>query len=144
MPGFAQGLVLSGVKKGSQANREGVGHTKEWLKIRTKLKNEIHCSKINLKLRKKLQKEEEEEERRSLAIQIEERKSAVSSIDNLFKGFNVELVYGGIRMFSMRLTKILYKSLFLLYLYEIYYICLWFFIRRDGPIFDTTEADSML
>lgn len=140
---FAQGLVLSGVKKGSQANREGVGHTKEWLKIRTKLKNEIHCSKRNLKLRKKLQKEEEEE-RRSLAIQIEERKSAVSSIDNLFKGFNVELVYGGIRMFSMRLTKILYKSLFLLYLYEIYYICLWFFIRRDGPIFDTSEADSML
>ena len=56
-----------------------------------------------------------------LQEQCENLNSAILAIDNVAKKLDLELMYGGIRLMSVRLTKRFFKIIVVLYAYEIYY-----------------------
>ena len=49
----------------------------------------------------------------------------------LCEELNLEITFRGMRMFSMRLSKILFKSLFVLFVYQIYYATIYFIADGD-------------
>jgi hypothetical protein len=58
-------------------------------------------------------------------------KSAKDSTYLLCEELNLAITFRGMRMFSMRLSKILFKSLFLLFIYEMYYATIYYLFDGD-------------
>ena len=55
------------------------------------------------------------------------------AIDVLCKQLRNEILVGGLRFFSLRMTKILFKTLLMLFLYEVYYSII-FFLDPEGVV----------
>ena len=68
---------------------------------------------------------------KELTTKIRKLKSAKDSVHLLCEELNLEITFRGMRMFSMRLSKILFKSLFALFVYEIYYATIYFIADGD-------------
>ena len=68
---------------------------------------------------------------KELTKKIRNLKSAKDSVHLLCEELNLEITFRGMRMFSMRLSKILFKSLFVLFVYEIYYATIYFIADGD-------------
>ena len=64
-------------------------------------------------------------------VRIVELESTVHEIEVLCKQLKNEIDFGGLRVASLRMTKVVFKSIFLLYMYQIYYSTIWF-VDRDG------------
>ena len=65
--------------------------------------------------------EETTKDEGELQEQYENLNSAILSIDTVAKKMDLELMYGGIRLISVRLTKRFFKIIVVLYAYQIYY-----------------------
>ena len=63
---------------------------------------------------------------KALKLSIRKLKGAKDSAHLLCEELQLEITFRGMRMFSMRLSKILFKSLFLVFLYEMYYVTLYY------------------
>ncbi len=126
MFGFSfEGLILVGIRTGSLTNRVIIHHSKEWLNIKSRLLTETHTIRVKLKALKMEGKTEtsdyDSSHKWSLIESHENFISATDAIDNVVEKLRLEMLYGGIRLMSLRLTKLLSKSLLLLYLYQMYY-----------------------
>ena len=68
---------------------------------------------------------------KALKLSIRKLKSAKDSAHLLCEELQLAITFRGLRMFSMRLSKILFKSLFLVFLYEVYYVTLYYILDGD-------------
>ena len=140
---FLEGLILVGVRTGSLTNRVVIHHAEEWLNIKSGLLTETHKIKVKLNA---LEMEDNTETfdddssyKRSLIESHQNLRSAIEAIDNVVEKLRWEVLFGGIRLMSLRLTKILSKTLLLLYLYQIYYfvmIVVRIYYANDASQFD--------
>ena len=134
---FFEGMILLGIRTGSRTNRISVHHSEEWMEVKSQLL--VSLADYKTKLRKmessnsKLSpsthtnnnnnnNNSENDSTLALRLKIEEINGAIQVIDNLLAKLKLELVFGGIRLMSSRLTKLLAKSLLLLFAYQIYYV----------------------
>eukprot|EP00944_MAST-04C_sp_MAST-4C-sp1_P014716 g14716.t1 len=130
---YMEGVVLYGIRVGSIANRVGSHHTQEWLNVKSNLISELHDIKVqmrNVNRKKNVvdnsrsepdPAEETTKDEGELQEQYENLNSAILSIDTVAKKLDSELMYGGIRLISVRLTKRFFKIIVVLYAYQIYY-----------------------
>lgn len=130
---YMQAVVLYGIHTGSIANRMGTHHTQEWLHIKSNLISKLHEVKVrmrNVNRKKSIVDDSRSEshpaeeaitDEGNLQEHCENLNSAILAIDNLAKKLNSELMYGGIRLMSVRLTKRFFKIIVVLYAYQIYY-----------------------
>ena len=130
---YMQGVVLYGIHTGSVANRMGTHHTQEWLHVKSNLISKLHEVKVqmrNVNMKKNIvddsrseshPAEETTKNEGNLQEHCENLNSAILAIDNLAKKLDSELMYGGIRLMSVRLTKRFFKIIVVLYAYQIYY-----------------------
>ena len=148
-----QFLVLLGIRQGSKVNRIAIDHVNEWMKVQQRLirhlNNErdeldealqdivmVEHRKVSSKKPQQVNDEssiplEEEmeiinERVKALKLSIRKLKGAKDSAHLLCEELQLEITFRGMRMFSMRLSKILFKSLFLVFLYEMYYVTLYY------------------
>jgi len=120
----AQGLILYALKTGASVNYHTSRHIEEWLKVSSSII--VRVNDLNLSLKNVAPENLEEEKDR-----IVELESTVHEIDVLCKQLKNEIDFGGLRFASLRMTKVVFKSIFLLYMYQIYYCTIWF-VDRDG------------
>jgi hypothetical protein len=120
----AQGLVLYALRTGASVNYHTSRHIEEWLKVSSSII--VRTNDLNLSLKNVAPENLEEEKDR-----IVELESTVREIDVLCKQLKNEIDFGGLRFASLRMTKVVFKSMFLLYMYQIYYSAVWF-VDRDG------------
>ena len=130
---YMEGVVLYGIRVGSIANRVGSHHTQEWLNVKSNLISELHDIKVqmrNVNRKKNVvdnsrsepdPAEETTKDEGDLQEQYENLNSAILAIDTVAKKLDSELMYGGIRLMSVRLTKRFFKIIVVLYAYQIYY-----------------------
>eukprot|EP00944_MAST-04C_sp_MAST-4C-sp1_P002493 g2493.t1 len=130
---YMQGVMLYGIRAGSVANRVGNHHAQEWLHVKSNLIHRLHETKRQIRHVNRKDNVVDElhneadpaldttKNKEDLLEQCESLNSAIIAIDNIAKKLNLELMYGGIRLMSIRLTKRFFKIVILLYVYEIYY-----------------------
>merc|ERR1711991_1313062 len=90
-----------------------------WLKVNSSIIGGIDKMQLN-------QKKPETEKGEIIKME-----NTVRQIDLLCKQLKNEVDFGGLRFASIRMTKVVVKSLFLVYIYQIYY-CITWFMRHES------------
>ena len=152
-----QFLVLLGMREGSRVNRVAIDHVQEWIKVQQRLNRDLEKEKDELdqilddiamcedmkagsvpqqgddESSKSLEDEiaMHKERMKSSKLTIRQLKSAKDSAHLLCEELQLAITFRGMRMFSMRLSKILFKTLFVVFLYEAYYSTLYYLFDGD-------------
>lgn len=125
-----QGLTLYAIKIGAKTNWYASRHVDEWLKEKSSigirmnaLNVQLHCQKGGKQPGK-------------ILADIARLDGAMTEIDILCKRLKNEIDFGGLRFFSMRITKVLFKTLMLLFLYQVLYLTVWIIRKSEIKISD--------
>ena len=109
----------------------GTHHTQEWLHVKSNLISKLHEVKVrmrNVNRKKNVvdnsrsepdPAEETTKDEGELQEQYENLNSAILSIDTVAKKLDSELMYGGIRLISVRLTRRFFKIILVPYAYKL-------------------------
>ena len=119
---IAQGFILLSIRKGAHTNFLAMRHIDEWLKVKILLAQNVEKHRLYLnKMSKTIKRTREELDVISIQESIIKLEGASIAIDVLCKQLRNEILVGGLRFFSVKMTKILFKTLLMLFLYEVYY-----------------------
>lgn len=148
---------MLGIREGSRVNRVAIDHVQEWIKVQQRLNRDLEKERDELDqilddiaMCKDMKADSvpqhgddgsstsledeiaiHEKRMKSLKLSIRQLKSAKDSAHLLCEELQLAITFRGMRMFSMRLSKILFKSLFLVFLYEAYYSTLYYLLDGD-------------
>ena len=126
---IAQGFILLAIRKGAYTNLLAMQHIDEWLKVKIILAQNVEKHRLYLnKMSKTIKETKEGLDATGIQESIIKLEGASIAIDVLCKQLRNEILVGGLRFFSLRMTKILFKTLLMLFLYEVYY-SINFFLR---------------
>lgn len=130
----AQGFILLAIRKGAYTNFLAMQHIDEWLKVKIILAQNVEKHRLHLnRISKKIKKTKEGLDATGIQESIIKLEGASIAIDVLCKQLRNEILVGGLRFFSLRMTKILFKTLLMLFLYEVYYSII-FFLDPEGVV----------